>query len=34
MRESEYAQSISDFIAKLTISLKKANETKGWQEVL
>ena len=34
VRESEYAQSISDFISKLTISLKEANETKGWLEIL
>ena len=34
VRESEFAQSISDFISKLTISLKEANETKGWLEVL
>ena len=34
VRESEYAQSISDFISKHTISLKEANETKGWLEIL
>ncbi|MBO4662025.1 MAG: four helix bundle protein [Bacteroidaceae bacterium] len=34
VRESEYAQSISDFISKLSISLKEANETKGWLEIL
>ncbi len=34
VRESEFAQSLSDFIAKLTIALKEANETKGWLEVL
>lgn len=34
VNESEYAHSISDFISKLTISLKEANETKGWLEVL
>lgn len=34
VRESEYAQSLPDFIAKLTISLKEANETKGWLEIL
>ena len=34
VRESEYAQSLSDFIAKLSVSLKEANETKGWLEVL
>lgn len=34
VRESEFAQSPPDFITKLTISLKEANETKGWLEVL
>ena len=34
VRESEYAQSLPDFITKLSISLKEANETKGWLEVL
>ena len=34
IRESEYAQSIADFITKLTISLKEANETKGWLKIL
>ena len=34
VRESEFAQSSPDFITKLTISLKEANETKGWLEVL
>ena len=34
VHESEYAQSISDFISKLSISLKEANETKGWLEIL
>ena len=34
VRESEFAQSSPDFISKLTISLKEANETKGWLEVL
>ncbi len=34
VRESEYAQTLPDFITKLTISLKEANETKGWLEVL
>lgn len=33
VRESEFAQSPADFISKLTISLKEANETKGWLEV-
>ena len=30
VRESEYAQSQSDFIHKLSISLKEANETGYW----
>lgn len=30
VRESEYAQSQSDFIHKLSISLKEANETDYW----
>ena len=30
VRESEYAQSQSDFIHKLSISLKEANETEYW----
>ena len=34
VNESEYAQSLSDFITKLSISLKEANETKGWLEIL
>lgn len=34
VRESEFAQTPPDFIAKLSISLKEANETKGWLEVL
>ncbi|MBQ9285194.1 MAG: four helix bundle protein [Bacteroidaceae bacterium] len=34
VRESEFAQTSPDFITKLTISLKEANETKGWLEVL
>ena len=32
--ESEQAQSKADFIAKLYISLKEANETKYWLELL
>lgn len=32
--ESEHAQSKSDFIAKLYIALKEANETKYWMELL
>ena len=34
IRESEYAQSTSDFISKLSIALKEANETQGWLEIL
>ena len=34
IRESEFAQSPSDFIAKLSISTKEANETMGWLEIL
>ena len=33
VRESEFAQSSSDFISKLSISLKEANETVGWLEL-
>ncbi len=33
IRESEFAHSSSDFINKLTISLKEANETAGWLEL-
>ncbi len=32
--ESEHAQTKADFIAKLYISLKEANETKYWLELL
>ena len=32
--ESQYASSKSDFINKLTISLKEANETKYWLRLL
>ncbi len=32
--ESEHAQSTADFIAKLYISLKEANETKYWLTLL
>ncbi len=34
IRESEYAESKADFIHKLSISLKEANETKYWLELL
>ena len=33
-REAVYAQSRSDFIAKLSISLKEASETEYWLELL
>ena len=34
VREAEYAQSRADFINKLSISLKEANETEYWLELL
>ncbi len=34
IRESEFAQSPADFVAKLSIARKEANETLGWLEVL
>ena len=34
IRESEYAESKADFIHKLSIALKEANETKYWLELL
>ncbi len=34
VREAEYAQSKADFINKLSISLKEANETEYWLELL
>ena len=34
IRESEFAQSPADFASKLSISLKEANETLGWLELL
>ena len=34
IRESQYAQSHADFINKLTISLKEANETQYWINLL
>lgn len=34
VRESEYAQSKADFIHKLSISLKEANETEYWLDLL
>ncbi len=34
VRESEYAQSKADFIHKLSIALKEANETEYWLDLL
>lgn len=34
VRESEYAESKADFIHKLAIALKEANETEYWLELL
>ena len=34
IREAKFAQSKADFIAKLSISLKEANETQYWLELL
>ena len=34
MAEGKYAQSKADFINKLSISLKEANETKYWLRLL
>ena len=34
VRESQYAQSHADFINKLTVSLKEANETQYWINLL
>lgn len=34
VRESEFAQSPADFVNKLSIALKEANETEGWLELL
>ncbi|MGQ4707733.1 four helix bundle protein [Capnocytophaga gingivalis] len=34
IREAEYAQSISDFVSKLSIALKEANETLYWISLL
>ena len=34
IREAEYAQSLSDFISKLFIALKEANETNYWISLL
>ncbi len=34
IREAQYAQSKADFLSKLTIALKEANETKYWLTIL
>ena len=34
VREAEFAQSRADFISKLSIALKEANETQYWIELL
>lgn len=34
VRESEYAESTADFIHKLAVALKEANETEYWLELL
>ncbi len=34
VRESEYAQSKADFINKLSVALKEANETEYWLSLL
>jgi four helix bundle protein len=34
VHESEFAQSLSDFISKLHIALKEANETMNWLNLL
>ena len=34
VREAEYAQSILDFISKMSIALKEANETEYWLTLL
>lgn len=34
IRESEYAESKADFIHKLSVALKEANETEYWLELL
>jgi four helix bundle protein len=34
LREAEYAQSKADFINKLSIALKEANETEYWLDLL
>ena len=34
IREAEYAESTKDFVHKFSISLKEANETKYWLDLL
>ena len=34
IREAQYAQSKADFVSKLQIALKEANETRYWLELL
>lgn len=34
MREAEYAESKTDFIHKMSVALKEANETAYWLELL
>ena len=34
VHEAEFAQSTNDFVSKLSIALKEANETKQWIELL
>ena len=34
VREAEYAESKADFIHKLNIALKEANETEYWLDIL
>ena len=34
IREAQYAQSKADFLHKITIALKEANETKYWLQLL
>ncbi|MDR1407852.1 MAG: four helix bundle protein [Tannerella sp.] len=34
LREAEYAQSMPDFVSKLSIALKEANETEYWLMLL
>ena len=34
IRESEFAQSPADFVSKLSIARKEANETMGWLDIL